>query len=264
MANESIPRVQSLLDLHGSIALVTGASGGIGRAIATRLAEAGCAVALQYRQNAASAQQIADLIMSSGGKACAVPGTMSDEASCQALFAEVESQLGPIDILVNNAADQSVQRLGDMSLAEWQAMQATNVDAVFLTTRNAAAGMITRQKAGAIINIASIEGLAPAEGHGHYATSKAAVLMFTRAASLEYGRYGIRVNAISPGLINREGLADAWPSGVQRWLAAAPLGRLGEPEDIADAVLFLASPAARWLSGANLVVDGGVSARPSW
>jgi NAD(P)-dependent dehydrogenase (short-subunit alcohol dehydrogenase family) len=260
----TIPGIASLLSLHGTTALVTGASGGIGSAIAQRLAEAGAAVGVHYRHNEAGAFATVAAITAQGGSAVAIAGTMSDEASCRALVEQIHTALGPIDILVNNAADQSVQTLEQMTHTEWQTMQAANVDAVFLTTQFVAADLIARRQPGAIVNIASIEGMAPAPGHGHYATSKAAVLMFTRAAALEYGQHGIRINAVSPGLINRVGLAADWPSGVQRWLAAAPLGRLGQADDVADAVVFLASPAARWISGANLVVDGGVSARPSW
>src|SRR5690606_36155091 len=117
---------------------------------------------------------------------------------------------------------------------------------------------------GAVVNIASIEGRQPAPGHAHYAASKAALLMFTKAAALELGSLGIRVNAVSPGLVHREGIEEAWPEGVERWQSAAPLKRLGQPADIADAALFLASDAARWITGAELVVDGGVSTRPTW
>jgi len=119
-------------------------------------------------------------------------------------------------------------------------------------------------RSGAIVNVASIEGSDPAVGHAHYATSKAGVLMFTRAAALEYGEYSIRVNAVSPGLIRRERIETGWPDGVKRWKSKAPLQRLGEAADVADAVLFLLSPAARWISGANLVVDGGMSAVSRW
>ena len=114
------------------------------------------------------------------------------------------------------------------------------------------------------IYVVSIEGHSPAEGHGHYATSKAGQLMFTRAAALEYGRSGIRVNSVSPGLINRPGLAEDWPPGVARWTSVVPLERLGDPHDVADAVLFLVSRASRFITGADLLVDGGISTRPTW
>jgi NAD(P)-dependent dehydrogenase (short-subunit alcohol dehydrogenase family) len=138
------------------------------------------------------------------------------------------------------------------------------VEGVMTLTKVAAAQMIQRRNGGAIVNISSIEGLQPAFGHSHYTTSKAAVLMYTRSSALELGRYGIRVNAVAPGLIDKEGLAEAWPEGVARWQAACPLGRLGTPEDIGDAVLFLISDAARWVTGATLVVDGGVLTNNTW
>jgi 3-oxoacyl-[acyl-carrier protein] reductase len=115
-----------------------------------------------------------------------------------------------------------------------------------------------------VTHIASIEASAPAVLHAHYSASKAAVVMHARSAALEYGPYGIRVNTVSPGLIDREGLAEAWPDGVRRWRAAAPTGRLGRPEDVGDACVFLASSLASWVTGHDLVVDGGVSARPTW
>jgi NAD(P)-dependent dehydrogenase (short-subunit alcohol dehydrogenase family) len=263
-AQLAIPAVDSLLKLHGQVALVTGASGGIGGVIAQRLAEAGAAVAVHFHRNDAAARSVVDAIVAGGGRAMSVHADISSEVNCAAMFADVASTLGDVDILVNNAADQGVQSLPQMQLAAWQAMMATNLDGTFLTTRLAAEGMKRRGVRGAIINIASIEGIAPAAGHGHYATSKAGMLMFTRAAALEYGRDGIRVNAVSPGLIDRPGLSSDWPEGVARWTSVVPLERLGQPEDVADAVLFLAAPASRWVTGANLVVDGGITARPTW
>jgi len=165
---------------------------------------------------------------------------------------------------VNNAARQTHAIFEDMDIDEWRAMMATNLDGVFLATKAVAASMIARGSGGAIVNIASIEGLQPAPTHGHYATSKAGLIMFTKAAALQYGRHGIRVNAVSPGLIRRDGIEEAWPEGVARWMNAVPLGRMGEDEDVADAVLFLASRAARWITGANVVVDGGVTATPAF
>jgi 3-oxoacyl-[acyl-carrier protein] reductase len=117
---------------------------------------------------------------------------------------------------------------------------------------------------GAIVNIASIEGSFAAWGHSHYSAAKAAVIMYTQSAALELGGRGIRVNCVSPGLIWREGIETAWADGVARWQARAPLTRLGMPDDIADACLFLASPAARWITGVNLTVDGGVSSSPAF
>ena len=149
-----------------------------------------------------------------------------------------------------------------MRYEDWRAMLAANLDSTFLVMQRAA--KLWAGRGGAIVNIASIEGSDPATGHAHYSTSKAGMIMLSRAAALEYGPVGIRVNCVSPGLIDRDGLAEDWPDGVNRWLDRAPLGRLGTPQDVADAVLFLLSPAARWISGTNLVVDGGMSAQSRW
>lgn len=256
--------IASLLDLTGQVALVTGASGGIGRVIAQRLASAGAAVAVHYHRNDVSAAAAVDAITAAGGNAIALAGDIAKERDCERIFASIESAFGPVSLLVNNAADQGVHSLASMPLATWRAMMATNLDGTFLTTRLAIDGMIARGAGGAIVNVSSIEGMVPAEGHGHYATSKAGMLMFTRAAALEFGLHGVRVNAVSPGLIDRDGLASDWPSGVARWTGAAPLGRLGTADDIANAVLYLLSPAAAFVTGANLVVDGGIGTKAGW
>ena len=261
---KKIPDVSELLDLKGKVALVTGASGGIGRVIAQRLSAAGAAIAVHYHRGADAAEHTAALARAAGGRAFVVNADVGAESECAAMFAAIARSLGAVDIVVNNAADQGVHDLADMPLATFRAMMATNLDGIFLVTRMAAAGMIARGVGGAIVNVVSIEGHSPASGHGHYATSKAGQLMFTRAAALEYGRNGIRVNSVSPGLIDRPGLAEDWPPGVARWTSVVPLDRLGQPEDVADAVLFLASPASRWITGADLLVDGGISTRPTW
>jgi len=240
-------------EFSGETVLVTGASGNIGRAIARRLAGAGATIIVHYHRDEASAQALtADL----GGAelACA---DLADEDAVDALFEGHRPTM-----VVNNAAAQPVMPLDSLSAAEWRAVMTVNLDGAFLVTRRAAAAWGDR--GGAIVNVASIEGIDPAAGHAHYASSKAGLLMFTRAAALEYGPRGIRVNAVSPGLIEREGLAQDWPDGVSRWQQRVPLGRLGTPNDVADAVWFLLSPAARWISGANLVVDGGMSANSKW
>src|SRR5262249_35040226 len=147
-------------------------------------------------------------------------------------------------VLVNNAGIQPVAPLPEIGDDELAEMLRVNVTGVAAMTREAAAAMIG---GGAIVNVASIEGLQPAFDHSHYAASKAAVVMHTRAAALELGPRGIRVNSVAPGLIDAPGLDEAWPEGVARFRAAAPLHRLGTPADVADAVLFLVSPAARWV-----------------
>jgi len=260
----SAPAVANLLDLSGKVALVTGASAGIGRGVAARLAEAGAAVAVHYRGGAKDAQALAARLRGEGRKCLPVHAELTDPQSVEKAIGTVTDGLGAIDILVNNGARQTHAGFEEMGLEEWRAMMATNLDGVFIVTKAIVAGMIGRGAGGAVVNIASIEGLAPAPTHGHYAVSKAGVIMFTRAAALQYGKHGIRVNAVSPGVIRRDGIEEAWPEGVARWMKAAPLKRMGEDEDVADAVLFLAAPASRWITGANLVVDGGVTATPAF
>ena len=231
------PPVSELLDLDGRVAIVTGANGNIGAAIARRLREAGASVVAHARRDG------------------------DVERDAHAICASAVESFGRLDILVNNAGIQPVARLESIGNDELAEMLRVNVVGVAAMTREAASLM---DDGSAIVNVASIEGLQPAFHHSHYAASKAAVIMHTRAAALELGRRGIRVNSVSPGLIDAPGLDTSWPEGVARWRTAAPLERLGDPSDVADAVLFLASDAARWITGANLVVDGGVLAHNTW
>ncbi len=265
MTASSVPAFSDLLSLKGRVALVTGASGGIGAGIVKRLHAAGASVAVHYRSNAEGAQR---LVTELGSRTFAVgglsAGDVTDEDAVDSLLDSIHSALGIVDLLVNNAALQPLASMMDMSSAEFDAVMRANVGGVFTMTRAVARRLQAATKAGAIVNVASIEGLQPALGHSHYSASKAAVLMHTRSAALELGPLGIRVNAVAPGLIDRDGLVEAWPEGVARWQSKAPLGRLGEPEDVADACLFLLSPAARWITGSTLTVDGGMLTHPIW
>jgi len=262
--SRAAPAVSELLDLRSKTALVTGASAGIGRGIARRLSAAGAAVAVHYRAGREDALVAVDSMRNAGGRAIAVHAELTEPASVEAAVNTATDELGPIDILVNNAARQTHAGFEDMDLEEWRGMLTANLDGVFITTKLVTAQMIRRASGGVVVNIASIEGLQPAPTHGHYAVSKAGLIMYTRAAALQLGRHNIRVNAVSPGVIHRDGIEKAWPEGVKRWLEVVPLGRLGENEDVADAVLFLCSPASRWITGANLVVDGGVTVTPAF
>ncbi len=256
--------IAGLLDLTGKVAVVTGASAGIGAGIARRLAEAGASVAVHYRGGKADAEAVVDGIRAAGGRATTVHAELTDPAAVRAAFAGIEASLGPVDILVNNAARQTHSTIAAMDPDEFRAMMAVNLDAVFNATQVATAAMVGRGSGGGIVNIASIEGLYPALTHPHYATTKAGLIMFTRAAALEYGRHGIRVNAVSPGVIFREGILENWPDGVKRWMEAVPLGRMGEDDDVANAVLYLVAPASGFVTGANIVVDGGMTATPAF
>ncbi|MDJ0749061.1 MAG: SDR family NAD(P)-dependent oxidoreductase [Woeseiaceae bacterium] len=253
MTNAGHIDVSHSQNLAGETILVTGASGNIGQGIARRLAAAGARIVVHYHQDTPSARSLAAELETGAP----LQADLGDEAAVDALLSTSQPTM-----VVNNAAVQPVEPLGGMSAKAWRGVLAANLDGAFLVTQRAA--RLWGDDGGAIVNVASIEGADPAAGHAHYATSKAGLLMFTRAAALEYGGRGIRVNAVSPGLIDHEGLSDDWPDGVARWLERAPLGRLGTPQDVADAVWFLLSPAARWISGTNLVVDGGMSAQSRW
>ncbi|CAL9512809.1 glucose 1-dehydrogenase [Streptomyces sp. Tu 3180] len=250
--------------LEGQVALVTGAGGGIGRGVALRFAEEGAAVALHCRTAVPSARDTADRIREAGGEAVVLRADLTDEDACRRLVSEAAQWGGGrLTALVNGAGVQPVRELAGMTAAEWRAVVDTNLTSAFACTQ-AAAELMREGGGGSVTHLASVEAHRPAPGHAHYCASKAAVVMHARAAALEYGPWGVRVNTVSPGLIEREGLEDAWPEGVRRWRRASAVGRLGRPEDIGDACVFLASRLASWVTGHDLVVDGGVSARPTW
>ncbi|MFJ9543120.1 SDR family NAD(P)-dependent oxidoreductase [Streptomyces sp. NPDC101225] len=251
----------SLLD--GQTALVTGAGGGIGRSIALRFAQEGAAVALHCRTALARTRELAARIEESGGRAVVLRADLTDEDACRRVVGEAAEWGGGLHALVNNAGVQPTRELPGMTAVEWRAVVDTNLSSVFACTQ-AAAEVMRERGGGSVTHIASIEGRQPAALHAHYSASKAAVVMHARAAALEYGACGIRVNTVSPGLIRRDGLERAWPEGVRRWQEAVPLGRLGRAEDVGDACVFLASRLASWVTGHDLVVDGGVTARPTW
>ena len=257
-----IPEVSRLLDFTGRVALVTGAGSGLGGAIALRFAEAGARVAVHYRASRGGAEALAERI--GGGRAIAIGGDLTKEPGARLLVARTVDAFGRLDVLVNNAGAYPLAGILDMTTAQWDEVIAANLTSVFLCTQAAGRQMVAQGGGGAIVTITSIEAESPAPAHSHYNAAKAGAAMHARAAAQELGPYGIRVNAVAPGLIWREGLEEAWPDGVARYLKAAPLGRLGRPEDVADACLFLASPAARWITGASLTVDGGVMTRPAF
>lgn len=248
-----------LNDLNGKIALITGAGAGIGAGIAHRFALAGADVAICDLKPSPA---VSEYIVSTGRKVFYHPADVSDPAQVTAMFDAVCSQFGIPDILVNNAGIYPNASVLDMTPDQWDQTIDIDLKSVFLCTQAAARKMVKAGKTGSIVNIGSIDATNPLAAHSHYSAAKAGVIAFTRAAAQELGPHGIRVNSVSPGLINRPGLAEAWPDGYNRFMKRAPTGRVGEPEDIADACIFLASDAARWISGTNLIVDGGVQACP--
>lgn len=242
--------------LTDRVVLVTGASGTIGGGVVEQVLAAGGRVVRHHHRGPlppAGEGIVADLaqdLTEPGG-----PAGLWQRA--------VDAAGGRVDGLVNVAGIQPVVGLADMREEEWRAMLEANLTATHLLSTAAAADM-AEGGGGAIVHLASIEGHRPAAGHAHYAVSKAGLLMHARAMGLEHGPAGVRVNTVSPGLIDRPGLAEDWPDGHDRWLSAAPLGRLGQPSDVGAACVFLLSDAAGWISGTDVVVDGGMSARPSW
>jgi NAD(P)-dependent dehydrogenase (short-subunit alcohol dehydrogenase family) len=229
--------VSELPDLSGTVVLVTGSGRGIGAGIAHRFAAAGAAVVVT---SVDSAEALAGELTARGGAAV--------------------ERFGRLDTVVASAGVQPVAEPATTA-EQWREVVDTNLTGAFVTLRQATDVL---PPGGSVTLVASVEGTQPAFAHTHYAASKAGVVMLARGAALELGAKGIRVNAVSPGLVEREGPAEQWPEGVDRWARAAPLTRLGTPEDVGNACVFLASPLASWITGHNLVVDGGVSTHPTW
>jgi 3-oxoacyl-[acyl-carrier protein] reductase len=234
--------------LEGKNALVTGASRGIGRAIAAELAHAGASVVVSYRTGADEAQALAAEI---GGRA--VQADVSDPESARALV----EQGGDLDVLVNNAGVTRDGLLVRMSDEDWQTVIDTNLASCFYTCRAAVRGMMKR-RAGAIVNISSIVGLHGNSGQTNYAASKAGIIGFTKALARELGSRNVRANVIVPGYVKTQ-LTDVLPEeATGAMLESTPLGRLGDPQDVAGAVRFLCSEEASFVTGAVLLVDGGL------
>lgn len=254
----AVPHTRDLLDFTNQIVIVTGAGSGLGASVALRFAQAGASVVVNFRSSAEGAASVVAKIESMGGSAVAFQADVTREEDVSRLVAHAVERFGRLDVMVNNAGIYPLDPLLEMSGAAWDEVVDANMRSTFLCTQAAARQMIAQGSGGAIVNVSSIEAENPAPAHSHYVAAKAGVVMYGMAAARELGEHGIRVNTVSPGLIWREGLDGDWPEGTTRYRAAAPLGRLGRPEDVADACLFLASPAARWITGANLRVDGGV------
>ena len=241
------------VDLAGKVAVVTGGSRGIGKDIVTALAGAGAKVALCGRDGARAQAAAAAVGGGARGYACDV----AQAGDCERLVAAVETDVGPIDVLVNNAGltkDNLLFRIGEQ---DWDQVLDTNLKAAFLLTKLAARGMIKRRW-GRVINISSVVGLIGNKGQANYAASKAGLLGFTKAVAKELASRNVLVNAVAPGYIATE-LTEGLAEDVKQTLQAAiPLGRLGQGADVAAAVLFLASDLASYITGQVLVVDGGM------
>jgi 3-oxoacyl-[acyl-carrier protein] reductase len=243
--------------LKDQVAVVTGASGGIGSRIAAALAAEGAAVVIHYRHHWEAAERLVQEILSAGGRARAVPGDLTDPEQAAAVIAAARDGFGRIDILVNNAGvarDGLVLRMKD---EEWQEVLDTSLSGTFYCIR-AALREFVRQRRGRIINITSTAGQVGNPGQANYVAAKAGVIGLTRAVAREVGSRGITVNAVAPGYI-AAGMTDGLPPEVTaRYLAQIPLERAGSPDDVAAAVVFLASDDAGYITGQVLNVDGGM------
>ena len=247
------------LGLAGKVAVVTGAAGGMGRAIALSFTAAGADVALLDRDGEGCTALAAE-INGAGGRAAAFACDTTDEAGVAATAAAVARDLGPADILVNNAGVLRPGPLATLGIAEWNALLAVNLTGYLICAQAFGPGMMQRGS-GALVHIASIAASNPQPRSGAYSPSKAAVAMLSRQMALEWGPQGIRSNIVSPGLI-RTPMSESFyqaPGIKERREAMLPSRRIGTPQDIADAVLFLASPRASYVNGAEILADGGLS-----
>jgi len=243
--------------LRGQIALVTGASRGIGRAIALALAEAGAIVAVNYRADERAAADVVRQIVAQGGDAQAFQADVADPAAVDALFAAVKARFGDPTILVNNAGINRDGLLLRMGVEDWDAVLAADLRGPFLCTRAALRGMI-RRRAGRIINISSVVGLMGNAGQANYAAAKAGLIGLTRATAREVASRGITVNAIAPGFIETDMTASMTDDQRAAVLRMVPMERFGQASEVAAAVVFLASPAASYITGQVLTIDGGM------
>ena len=251
-----------MTSLSGKIALVTGASRGIGAAAAVTLAEAGADVAVNYCRSSAKAEEVGSAIKALGRRAIAVAADIAKLDDIRRLFDRIEGELGPVAILVNNAGIEVRRPTRDFDEATYDTIVDTNLKGAFFCAQQALEGMKARGW-GRVINISSVHELTPTGFCSVYSMSKGGMLMMTRELAFEYSQYGITVNNIAPGAIrtdiNREVLAD--PTYEAKVLAKIPARAIGEPRDVAAAVAFLASDAARYITGASLFIDGGLSLR---
>ena len=245
------------ITLSDRVAIVTGGSRGIGRAISLALAGAGATVVVNYRGNTAAAEETLAAIAAMGGKAIAIQADVANSDDVKRLFSEVNTAYGRIDSLVNNAGitrDTLMMRMKD---EDWDAVIDTNLKSQFLTTKAAISPMV-RARSGRIINITSVVGLMGNAGQANYAAAKAGIIGFTKSVAREIGSRSVTVNAVAPGFIDTEltaVLSEDMREGLKKQI---PLGRLGSPEDVAGLVVFLASDQASYITGQTFNCDGGM------
>jgi 3-oxoacyl-[acyl-carrier protein] reductase len=243
--------------LEGKVAVVTGASRGIGRAIALELANRGAQVLVNYNRSAAAAAAVVAAIEADGGQATAVQADVSDFSQARALIQAAVKAYGRLDVLVNNAGVTRDQLILMMKEEDWDTVVRVNLKSMFNTCK-AAARVMLRQRYGRIVNISSVSGIAGQGGQTNYSAAKAGVIGFTKSLAKELGSRQVTVNVIAPGLIPTDLTADLAEELCQKAIDLTPLGRLGRAEEVAYAVAFLASDEAAFITGAVLPVDGGL------
>jgi L-rhamnose 1-dehydrogenase len=259
----------ALFDLTGKTAIVTGASRGIGRGIALRLAEAGASVVVNYhdpgeaelgRNNLEDAAEVVGTIAASGGTAVAIEADVADQAAVERLVRETADAFGGVDILVNNAGICPFHEFLDMPLDLWQRVMDVNLTGAFLCSQAAARQMVAQGRGGRIVSISSVSALVGGGLQTHYTPTKAGVHSLMQSLAIVLGPHGITCNSVAPGAvatdINKEDFAE--PGKLDYFERRVPVGRVGAPDDIAGPVVFLASDAARYVNGAFLLVDGGM------
>jgi len=244
--------------LANKIALITGADSGIGRAVAIAFAREGADVAIAYLDEHEDAQETARWVEEAGRQCLLLPGDIAQKSVCQSLVDKTVEQFGRIDVLVNNAGITRDQSMRKMELPHWAEVMRTNLDSLFNMSKQVLEPMLEK-KWGRIINISSVNGQKGAFGQCNYAAAKAGVHGFSKALALEVARHGITVNTVSPGYLRTQ-MVTAVPADIleTKILPQIPLGRLGEPDDVAGPIVFLASDMARYVTGASLLVDGGL------
>ena len=254
----SIPSAPDATPLAGQVALITGASRGIGAAIARELAAAGATVVVNYASSPEAAEAVVAAIESNGGKAWSHRANVAEEVEVEAMVQAVLEKEGRIDVLVNNAGITRDGLVLRMKSADWQSVIDLNLSGCFLTTRAVAKSMLKARR-GRIINITSVVGLMGNAGQANYSAAKAGVIGLTRSSAAEFASRGVTVNAVAPGFIESDMTAELDKEPI---LAAIPLGRMGQPAEVASAVRFLAAdPAAAYMTGQVLQVDGGMVMR---
>jgi 3-oxoacyl-[acyl-carrier protein] reductase len=248
----------SSISFEKRTALVTGGSRGIGRAICQTLAEHGARVAINYGQNEEAARETLARISAAGGEGMIVGADVSREDEVASMVAEVEAQLGPVELLVNNAGIAASELHTEFAFVDWKRMFEVNVDGPFLTTWAVKDEMVKRGF-GRIVNISSLASVMLKENMIHYATTKAAVTAFTRHCSAALARHDIRVNCVAPGLTDTDIAHEANPGMIDGLIAATPMGRMADPEEIASVVRFLLSDDSSFVTGQTIVACGGRS-----